>query len=882
MSRIYQSDQARTTYQGSAPSVGFNPLQATNSERQLRDYKEARLQDAETIGRELSRNLKLEEVNLSAQQLNVRAQQDVAFRQEGALLNQRQAYDKGVLAQQQLAESNQLKMSQASQDAISKLGLGQLQLSSSVTQNNTQAATTALLGLMSLSKTLVDYQTKMYEIKKIEQQQAELANALFGGVSVVTDPKSGQVQVAPSPAQVQISQNNQTILQADTQGTAAVAEPMMKSNNPIDQEIGLRMRQSTLWNQLGEVRGNVYSARLMFGPALDQAAAEGLIRPGAQGLQDAQRFAVEYARVTGITADKQLMHEHFVPTAFQQMQNKVAQVTAEHNKAVIAANQVQVKSRISDLADGSTTADVGRNFDLASQEVVRSNLGFNNGGKPTAETNAFVVAEFVSNLADEGKYQEIDAFAKHVYNKSTNRTIGQDFDFILDAARQKAVSRNIDIYNTNQRQEAIQLDTLERQYLADPANLESRLAFFNYLTRPGASPEERKRGQELSQEGLRYNPNVSLNWARSEFDGKLPTTDAVNFARQKGLISDQEYKYWKARTSDGPNQGYLKPVFDSLKADLTKAITRGIEAKGLDPLSLARVSQRVDAAYDMIKERVTLESVNNPKIAQDPNRLRALTEQQIQKVLSQPEFTINYDQKTKAISFTGELVNPKVQQIKAGVDDYTSYSPERLFSSGIPRSQMQPTRDVFLNPGQLLKDVSALTNNEPVSNRTRLIAKNLGVSPRALLDGQLKAQGKGGLEPYLRSIQQPNQTSIQLQSTSPYAPPDVRNPSQLRTIQMGRQLFKAGFRMWQHPNFDLERGYVPSGGQRVAPAGVSGRGGGSAHHTSQALDFPLSHNTEANLDRLYKYLNGNKDKFGIAELLWRSAGHYDHLHVSFR
>ena len=884
MSRIYRSEEARTTYQGSAPSVGFNPLQTVNSERQLRDYKEARLQDAETIGRELGRNLRLEEIQLSAQQLNTRGQQDLAFRQEGIQLNQRQAYDKGVLAQQQLAESNQLKMSQASQEAMSKLGLGQLSLSSSVTQSNTQAAGAAILGLMGLSRTLMDYQVKMADIKKTEQQQAELANALFGDLSVVTDPKSGQLQASPTPAQQQISQNNQAILQADTQGTANVAEPMMKSNNPVDQEIGLRMRQSTLWNQLGEVRGNVYAARLMFGPALDQAAAEGLISPGAQGLQDAQRFAVEFAKATGITGNKQLMHEHFVPTAFQQMQNKVAQVTAEHNKAVITANQVQNRSRVSDLADGSTVADVGKNFELANLETINSNLGFANGGKATAETNAYVVGLFATNLADEGKVRELQALRSHVYNKSTGRTLGQDFDEIFDKAEQQAINRNIDIYQTNQRLDAIKLDSIERKYLADPGNADARLEYFNYLTRPGASPEEYKKAQELASSGLRYNPNVSLNWARSEVNGKLPTTDEVNFALRQGLISSKEHKDWIARTSDGPIQTNLKPIFDTLKSDLRKALTAGVEAKGLDPISLAKIGQRVDAAYDLIKERVTLQAVNDPSIAKDPNRLRVLTEQQIQKVVSQPEFTATYNSNSKSITFGRELINPKVRTIKPGVDDFTSYSPERLFSpsSGIPRNQMQPTRDVFLNPNQLLSDVAALQNNEPLSNRTRLIAKNLGISPRALIDGQLKAQGKGGLTPYLRSIQQPGQTSIQLQSASPYAPPSVRDPGQLRTIQMGRQLFKAGYRMWQHPNFDLERGYVPSGGQRVAPAGVSGRGGGSAHHTNQALDFPLSHNSEAQLDRLYKYLNANKDKFGIAELLWRSAGHYDHLHVAFR
>ena len=56
----------------------------------------------------------------------------------------------------------------------------------------------------------------------------------------------------------------------------------------------------------------------------------------------------------------------------------------------------------------------------------------------------------------------------------------------------------------------------------------------------------------------------------------------------------------------------------------------------------------------------------------------------------------------------------------------------------------------------------------------------------------------------------------------------------------------------------------------------------SRHHHDEALDYPLSHNSAANLDKLYAYLNANKEKLGIAELLWRSAGHHDHLHVGFK
>ncbi len=85
------------------------------------------------------------------------------------------------------------------------------------------------------------------------------------------------------------------------------------------------------------------------------------------------------------------------------------------------------------------------------------------------------------------------------------------------------------------------------------------------------------------------------------------------------------------------------------------------------------------------------------------------------------------------------------------------------------------------------------------------------------------------------------------------------------------------FKPWQHSQFNIDSGYVEAGGQRVMQRSYNSR-----HHHDEALDYPLSHNSAANLDKLYAYLNANKEKLGIAELLWRSAGHHDHLHVGFK
>jgi hypothetical protein len=84
-------------------------------------------------------------------------------------------------------------------------------------------------------------------------------------------------------------------------------------------------------------------------------------------------------------------------------------------------------------------------------------------------------------------------------------------------------------------------------------------------------------------------------------------------------------------------------------------------------------------------------------------------------------------------------------------------------------------------------------------------------------------------------------------------------------VGLGRQLQREGYAVGEHPAF-------------------GGVGGGHAqnsyHYRGMALDVNADHmqgGEAANLDRLYGRL---KRMPGVLELLWRVAGHFDHLHVA--
>lgn len=118
-------------------------------------------------------------------------------------------------------------------------------------------------------------------------------------------------------------------------------------------------------------------------------------------------------------------------------------------------------------------------------------------------------------------------------------------------------------------------------------------------------------------------------------------------------------------------------------------------------------------------------------------------------------------------------------------------------------------------------------------------------------------------------------------STKPSAPKATaqapgKTPGYSQAVAFGKSLLAKGYKnIWQHPDFNWNSGYTGSGKERVASRDYN-----SYHNYGEALDVS-AYNGEGKLDALYAELNKNKGKYGIAELLWRTKGHEDHLHISF-
>jgi len=176
------------------------------------------------------------------------------------------------------------------------------------------------------------------------------------------------------------------------------------------------------------------------------------------------------------------------------------------------------------------------------------------------------------------------------------------------------------------------------------------------------------------------------------------------------------------------------------------------------------------------------------------------------------------------------------------------------------------------------------------SERVRFLARRYGMRPKQIVDMARQQQGLpplnstpvddilGMVDPAIdRKInsidKSPITFALRAQTRSDQK---LSGTAKQRTIAVGQQLLTLGIKgIWQHPDFNYDSGFTGSGKERVMPRTKG------YHPHNKALDIGLAANGERKLDLVYAYLLKNKERFGIAELLWRTEGHYDHVHVSF-
>ena len=162
MARIYKGKPAEVSYKGSAKSIKFNPQQAANDERRIKQYKNAILQDGKAMAADLQREQAKENIELQAQQQADRGQ-----------LQLDQGVEQNDLARTQLFDQQSLQQDITHEQGLMALQSSHLQAKHSVSNAKRQLIGNAIQGMLSFAGSYIQYDQSLQDAEEADKQKQQ-------------------------------------------------------------------------------------------------------------------------------------------------------------------------------------------------------------------------------------------------------------------------------------------------------------------------------------------------------------------------------------------------------------------------------------------------------------------------------------------------------------------------------------------------------------------------------------------------------------------------------------------------------------------------------------------------------------------------------------
>lgn len=755
MSRIYKSENRGVTYQGSARSIGFNPRQAADDSKKTQQLKQAIVADGETKSREIQRVQRAENTILQAQQEVDRSSQriDQLVAKNNLELTQstakgdftnNQLFDQNLLKSEQTYDINVLKGEQTAQNLAMKLDASHQQLSNQVSNTKTQLIGTTINSLLSFAGSAVKYQAaKAQAVEAAEIKAQQEMEIKFQNSALLGDNFFGGQDTTPEVATV--STANTAGATAEAQELGNIANDVQSGGTAEDGFVAEQIRGMGSWSQTSDSRQNVYAARTQYPAFLAEAQANGLIRPGSQGMEDIQRLTQKFAKASGLhLADPKLVAEVFSRSALGTAQNSLTAVTNQAASELKAAREGQVTSNISadvdSLGGESSTQELGELWERANTE----NVNGVHMGRRSMASNRDTTEKVLRELAAEGKPGQIDRLRGYEYNSSRKgATLGGDMDDLFDKYRTQAQTNATSNFNAIQTEKALRVKQAVMGYMDNPS-AETRQQAVTALRQIG-SVEALAEADRISTNGMNIDPGMELELRQRTANGNPPTPAEIRtLLDQKIITAETAAKYLETPEQKAATKA-VKGYSSGVSAGLKQAMLGTLKSSDLDTNMQGQWTIRHQMMMRELNDMVSAEVVANPSIAEDPQRLAQTFDKASKFLLGQDRYQISDTAGSAGRGFKAPIVsdtNLAIITTTQGNQDWSGYSAEQIFSGGtFPRSEMQAGKDTFIPIDSLKSDVKSIMEGGQPSNRTRLIAKNLGLSPRALVEEQLKLQG---------------------------------------------------------------------------------------------------------------------------------------------
>ena len=682
MAKKYNQQTYTGSFSGSAQSLGFSPVKAVDESKQFQQRKKELMRDSATQQRHLQASYQVQNAQLSADRAKSNAQ---AGALKGLL---------GIVGQSTGALAKYAKEQEAAAQKAEKE-----QEQEFITNQQLQS-----MGMMG-----------------VEMTDPEMPQDTTKGVLEATDDQTLQVE-------------------AEGQAINEVASEI----EPFAPGEAHNLKQSATQVRYTGVQGNIYSARSGHRGYLDARMAEipDAMRPRteAEAMQLIAGWNKDYFTESGVFNDpetRKLAARELYASTGANSQSVAKAMSSGARKLDEKANASQLSGTLFSAGQSGESAE--SLWRMASDGVAFGNMGYN--GR-SAASNEAAMKELVGVLVQgENVNALIDLrdTAKIPGNPRAG-TLGDAYGPIIDQAIEQARQGKRQEWQSHQADIKMTVEQMTEDYYNNPTP-EGRQQLAENLSRMG--PAGRAEAQRLINAGLNVDPEYELNLAQRAANGEYIGQDELRKALDSGRIRESVYKQQMKNNKDAQIDSEVRSMTKGMDSVIKQTMTA--TAGDFATLTAAQ-KQEVQIRSTLLKQdlesRLQAEIRANPALKGNEREMQIMANNILSELVQQPEYKLiageNYGQaqwgapiRTQQFADTSALIT-----VAPGQQDFTKLSPEQILNNNIvPRSELNIQDDYILNQDDV---VAAAQSPGQYSTRIKTVAKGLGVSPKALVEGQLR------------------------------------------------------------------------------------------------------------------------------------------------
>ena len=573
------------------------------------------------------------------------------------------------------------------------------------------------------------------------KEQAEIDETLdamgFGG-----DDSEG-----PSQESFDATKDIDTQVRAEGQAIGEVSTGL-QDGTIEGASVAHQLQQGSAFQSLKGINGNLLNARGAHMPFLEEATAALPDHMKPRTLAEANQLLRglngKFFQQSGLMGgDRKRIASKLGPTVIDNTGRMAAALVKQTIAADRAANTSNLNNQLYQAADG--VASAAEMWEMASDGAAFGNIGFNGRSAASNEKGMEMMLDNLVAAEDVATLIELKETPKVPDNPGAG-TLGDTYGRQIDEAIDEARSGRVRDWNRGQSEQRMTAQMEIESFYENPTP-EGKLQLIKTLQTMG--PTGRAEANRLLQAGINNDPQIELEVAAAAAQGNPKSEYELQELYRSGKISKEVYDHQMKNSKGAQITKEVAAVVRGSEAQIRRGMSAGADGYELSDVQKAQLNTRAGIFAKDLEQRLQSEA-KATGVIDNPLELEKLKARVMTDMLTEPQYSLGVSEEDGSlgeVSWGSDIIQQtkyhKDITISPGRQDLRGFTENEIISQTIiPKTELSHQDDHILSQKQTAEAARiAASGNADYSDypsRVRKLAGYMGISPKALVEGQLQ------------------------------------------------------------------------------------------------------------------------------------------------